>query len=209
MKQIREGGKVIEAQLNTVESRSGLRDSLKKILDAAPTNFANHRILKSTWLDTPLGPMLAISDAQALYLLEFMEKRGLEREIECLRHKVKAAITPGRTAAINSIEEELARYFAGKLKEFETPIHILGSPFQKMVWLELIRMPYGETRSYLAQAKAIGKATSVRAVANANGANQLAIIIPCHRIINSNGEFGGYSGGINRKKWLLGHEKSN
>jgi AraC family transcriptional regulator, regulatory protein of adaptative response / methylated-DNA-[protein]-cysteine methyltransferase len=209
MKQIREGEKVIEAQLNTgYESSSGFRDAFSKIMGAAPTNLKNqHNILKSSWLDTPLGPMLAISDDQALYLLEFVERRGLEREIEHLRIKTKSAIIPGRTTAIDSIEAELAEYFAGNLKIFKTPIHMLGSPFQKMVWQELMRIPYGETRSYLAQANAIGKPTAFRAVANANGANRIAIIIPCHRIINSNGDLGGYGGGITRKQWLINMEK--
>ena len=209
MKQIRGGEKVIEAQLNTgYESSSGFRDAFSKIMGAAPTNFdKQHNILKSSWLDTPLGPMLVVSDEDGLYLLEFVERRGLEREIERLRIKTKSAIIPGRTAAIDLIEEELLSYFVGKLKIFKTPIHTLGSPFQKMVWQELINIPYGEIRSYLAQANAIGKPTSFRAVANANGANQLAIIIPCHRIINSNGELGGYGGGIARKQWLINMEK--
>ena len=94
--------------------------------------------------------MLAVSDEDGLYLLEFVERRGLEREIEHLRIKTKSAIIPGRSAAIDSIEEELTSYFAGKLKSFKTPIHMLGSLFQKMVWQALINIPYGETRSYLA-----------------------------------------------------------
>jgi AraC family transcriptional regulator of adaptative response/methylated-DNA-[protein]-cysteine methyltransferase len=211
IKQIRAGEKVIDAQLNTgYESSSGFRYAFSKIMGAAPTACdQHHKILKSAWLDTPLGPMLAISDDEGLYLLEFVERRGLEKEIERLYHKTKAVIIPGRTAAIDSIEQELGHYFAGELKKFKTSIHLLGSPFQKMVWQELMHIPYGQTRSYLAQAEAIGKASSVRAVANANGANQLALIIPCHRIINSNGELGGYGGGIVRKQWLLDHEKSN
>ena len=209
MKQIRGGEKVIEVQLNTgYESSSGFRDAFSKIMGAAPTNFnKQHNILKSSWLDTPLGPMLVVSDEDGLYLLEFVERRGLEREIEHLRIKTKSAIIPGRTTVIDSIEEELANYFAGKLKNFKTPIHMLGSPFQKMAWQELINIPYGQTRSYMEQAQAIGKPTAFRAVANANGANQLAIIIPCHRIINSNGELGGYGGGIIRKQWLINMEK--
>lgn len=209
MKQIREGEKVIEVQLNTgYESSSGFRDAFSKIMGAAPTNFdKQHNILKSSWLDTPLGNMLVVSDEDGLYLLEFVERRGLEREIEHLRIKTKSAIIPGRTTVIDSIEEELANYFAGKLKNFKTPIHMLGSPFQKMAWQELINIPYGQTRSYMEQAQAIGKPTAFRAVANANGANQLAIIIPCHRIINSNGELGGYGGGIIRKQWLINMEK--
>ncbi len=165
--------------------------------------------LKASWIDTKLGPMIAIADEAALYLLEFACRRGLEREVERLRIKTKAAIIPGITDPINSITLELESYFEGKLKEFNTPIHLLGSPFQKLVWDELMRIPYGQTRSYIAQSKAIGKATAYRAVANANGANQLAIVIPCHRIINSNGDLGGYGGGITRKQWLIEHEKSN
>lgn len=98
-------------------------------------------------------------------------------------------------------------YFSGKLRQFNTPTHLIGSPFQKKAWLALIDIPYGETRSYLQQAKVIGNPSAYRAVANANGANQLAIVVPCHRIINANGELGGYGGGVNRKQWLLEHER--
>jgi AraC family transcriptional regulator of adaptative response/methylated-DNA-[protein]-cysteine methyltransferase len=209
MKEIREGKEVINAQLNAgYESSSGFRDAFTKIMGAAPTNFdQHHSILKASWLDTPLGPMLAIADEDALYLLEFVDRRGLEREVERLRKKTKSAIIPGSTPAIVSIEKELHSYFEGTLKQFKTPIYLLGSPFQKLVWQELIRIPYGETRSYSKQAENIGKPTAFRAVANANGANQLAIIIPCHRIINLDGNLGGYGGGIARKQWLIEHER--
>jgi AraC family transcriptional regulator of adaptative response/methylated-DNA-[protein]-cysteine methyltransferase len=211
MKQIRTGDAVIEAQLNTgYESSSGFRDAFSKIIGAAPTKFdQHHKMLKVSCLDTKLGPMIAIADETGLYLLEFVDKRDLEREIERLRIKTKAAIIPGISNPIKSITLELEAYFDGKLKQFKTPLHLLGTPFQRLVWEELMRIPYGQTRSYMAQADAIGKTTAYRAVANANGANQLAIIIPCHRIINSNGDLGGYGGGITRKKLLIEHEKSN
>ena len=208
MKQIRSGESVIDAQINMgYESSSGFRDAFSKIMGAAPTNSRNHyNILKASWLDTPLGPMLAIADEVALYLLEFVERRGLEREVERLRTRTNSAIIPGSAAPIESIEIELKSYFDGNLKEFKTPLHLLGSPFQKMVWNELMNISYGETRSYGTQASAIGKDKAYRAVANANGANQIAIVIPCHRIINSNGDLGGYGGGVARKKWLIEHE---
>ena len=208
-KQIRDGETVIDAQLNTgYESSSGFRDAFSKIMGAAPTQFNKHHlILKASWLDTPLGPMIAVSDEEALYLLEFIDRRGLEREMEKLRLKTKAAIIPGRTEPIASIEAELKAYFEGSLTTFKTPLHLLGSHFQKLVWKELMNIPYGQTRNYAEQARAIGRQTAYRAVANANGANQLAIIIPCHRIINSNGDLGRYGGGIIRKKWLIAHEK--
>ncbi len=211
MKQIRKGDAVIEAQLSTgYESSSGFRDAFSKVMGAAPTNFNKQlNVLKASWIDTPLGPMLAIADEIGLYLLEFVDRRGLEKEVERLRIKTKSAIIPGFTQSISSIEEELHAYFNGQLKVFKTPLNLLGSPFQKRVWDALTKVPYGETRSYTEQAHALGQPNSARAVANANGANQIAIVIPCHRIINSNGDLGGYGGGISRKQWLINHEKQS
>ena len=208
MKQIREGEAVIEAQLSTgYESSSGFRDAFSRIMGAAPTKLGGSNILKAAWLDTPLGPMLAIADEEALYLLEFVDRRGLEREIERLRRKTKTAIIPGHTNPINSIERELNLYFKGRLKEFTTATCLLGSPFQKHVWAELVKIPPGETRSYSEIANAVGRPTAFRAVAQANGANQFAITIPCHRVINTNGELGGYGGGLTRKEWFINHER--
>lgn len=185
-----------------------LKDMFTKIMEEDSSNFKGKcNILKSSWIDSLLGPILAISDEEGLFLLEFIGRRGLGKEIERLKIKTKSVIIPGRSAAIGLVEEELEKYFAGNLKEFKTPIHLLGSDFQQAVWKELMRIPYGDFRSYMAQAIAIGKPTGYRAVANANGANQLAIIVPCHRIINSNGNLGGYGGGIEKKKWLIEHEK--
>jgi len=164
-------------------------------------------ILKSAQFDSPLGPILAIADHEALYLLEFVDARGVAREVERLRIRTNLDIIPGSANPIMSIKKELKAYFSGDLKIFKTPIQLLGTPFQQLVWSALMRIPYGETRSYAEQAIAIKKPTAFRAVANANGANQLAIIVPCHRIINTSGALGGYGGGIKRKKWLLDHEK--
>nr|WP_016926400.1 methylated-DNA--[protein]-cysteine S-methyltransferase [Rickettsia conorii] len=163
--------------------------------------------LKSAWLDTPLGSMLAISDTERLYLLDFVESKGLEYKIKRLKMNTKSAITEDRTRPIISIEEELKSYFSGTLQKFNTPIYLLGSEFQQLVWQELMNVPYGETRSYFTQAKLIGMERSYRAVANANGANKFVIIIPCHRIINNNGKLGGYGSGLDRKKWLIEHER--
>lgn len=208
MKQIRNGEAVIDAQLSTgYESGSGFRDAFSRIMGAAPSKLGQSNILKASWIDTPLGPMIAIANEEALYLLEFVDRRGLEREVERLRKKIKSAIIPGYTQPIRSIENELKLYFEGTLIEFNTPLCFLGSPFQKCVWEELKKIPAGDTRSYSEIAGRIGQPTSFRAVGNANGANQFAIIIPCHRVINTNGELGGYGGGLTRKKWLINHEK--
>lgn len=165
-------------------------------------------VLKTDRINTVLGPMIAIADENMLYLLEFLTKRGLEKEIEALR-KRGYIIRSGRTAPIESITQELSAYFAGTLKEFRTPYRVFGSPFQQEVWLALCKVSYGETKTYLAQAITLGRPNAFRAVANANGANQLAIIIPCHRIISSNGTLGGYSAGLEIKRWLIEHESSH
>lgn len=192
------------------ESSSGFRDAFSKIMGAPPMKA--HQTVKdlhASWLDTPLGPVLAIADEQALYLLEFLGRRGLEREIERLGQRINAAIVPGKTSPIESIERELTAYFEGTLKIFKTPLFLSGTPFQQLVWRALCQIPYGTTKSYAEQAQTIEKSTATRAVANANGANQLAIVIPCHRIIRSSGDLGGYGGGIPRKQWLLQHEKKH
>ena len=208
MKQIREGESVIEAQVSSgYESGSGFRDAFSRILGSAPSKSGGQKVLKASWIDTPLGPMLAAGDEESLFLLEFVDRRGLEMEIANIRKKAKLPIVPGRTAPIEQIEKELDEYFSGKRKTFHTPLNGIGTPFQKRVWEELKKIPYGETRSYAEIATAIGKPAAVRAVAQANGANPIAIVVPCHRVINTGGALGGYGGGIARKEWLLKHEK--
>jgi AraC family transcriptional regulator of adaptative response/methylated-DNA-[protein]-cysteine methyltransferase len=206
-KAIRNGERVIDAQLDAgYDSGSGFRDAFARIMGAPPGKRAA-RALYAAWIDTPLGPMTAVADERSLYLLEFVDRRGLEREIERLRVRLKAGIAPGRTAPIAQIEKELAAYFAGRGAAFKTPLVRFGSPFQNAVWDALLTIPPGETWSYAELARAVGRPRAVRAVGTANGANQFAIVIPCHRVINANGELGGYGGGIPRKRWLLDHER--
>lgn len=209
MKQIRDGESVLDAQITAgYESGSGFRDAFSRIMGDAPSQAGHHRALAAAWIDTTLGAMIAIADEKKLYLLEFLDRRGLEREIERLRQKGPSAVLPGRTAPIDQIEAELAQYFSGKLRAFKTPTAPFGTPFQTLVWDAVKGIPFGQTWSYSEVAQAIGKPTAVRAVAQANGANQLALIIPCHRVINADGNLGGYGGGLTRKKWLIQHEKS-
>lgn len=100
-------------------------------------------------------------------------------------------------------------YFEGRLKEFKVPLDISGTDFQKQVWQALVEIPYGTTSSYLRQAEVLGKPLSVRAVANANGMNKIAIVIPCHRVVGSDGSLTGYAGGLWRKRKLIDLEKDN
>ena len=195
----------LENNMTTATKKNSFEDTFARLV--ANDSPKHKTILTASWFETPLGPMITISDAKSLYLLQFEACKHLEKEIAKI--KAQATIAPGTTKPIKMIKAELDLYFRGKLQEFKTPIHLLGSEFQKNAWRALIKIPYGETRSYLTQAKNIGNDKAFRAVANANGANQLSIIIPCHRIINHNGNLGGYAGGIERKKWLLQHEKNH
>ena len=207
VKQIREGEPVIGAQLGAgYESGSGFRDAFLKVMGSPPVK-AECALLKAAWLDTPLGPMLAIASDEKLHLLEFVDRRALESEVERLRQKLSAAVVPERTEIIIKVEQELNAYFAGTLERFTVPLAYLGTPFQRSVWQLLWAIPPGETRSYAEIACDLGKPTAARAVAQANGANQLALIIPCHRVVNSDGQLGGYGGGLARKRWLLEHER--
>lgn len=166
-------------------------------------------ILKAALFETTLGTMLAISDTTALYLLEFTDRKKLREEIQRLRHATKAVIVLGSTEPLRSIESEIHHYFNGTLKQFNTPIRIMGTSFQQSVWQQLLKIPTGETRSYTELAHTLNKPKAHRAVAQANATNQLAIIIPCHRVIYTNGSLGGYAASVTRKKWLLEHEAYN
>lgn len=166
------------------------------------------KILNKQYLESPLGTMMAISDDDSLYFLDFVDRSGLQYDIERFCKKTKSTLILGQTPPIRSIQKELDLYFKGELRQFKTKLNVIGSPFQKSVWHALMKIPYSETRSYLQMAKAIGSCTAYRAVANANGANKIVIVIPCHRVISSQGGIGGYSGGIGRKQSLLELERN-
>ena len=163
--------------------------------------------LVTATISTSLGAMEAIADERVLYLLEFADCPSLEREIKKLERIMGVNIVAGKTAVIESIEKELTLYFNGELTTFTTPTAKCGTVFQNVVWNTLQKVPFGTTCSYAQLAHAIGKPTAFRAVANANRCNQLAIVVPCHRVIKSNGDLCGYDGGLARKRWLLEHEK--
>jgi O-6-methylguanine DNA methyltransferase len=112
-----------------------------------------------------------------------------------------------RNIHLGNLAIELGEYFAGTRKSFTVPVVMTGTVFQKQVWNELLNIPFGETRSYMEQASAIGKPGAIRAVARANGSNPVSVIIPCHRVIGSDGKLTGYGGGLWRKRWLLEHER--
>jgi AraC family transcriptional regulator of adaptative response/methylated-DNA-[protein]-cysteine methyltransferase len=166
------------------------------------------KLFRISSFSTKLGVITAIADEGFLYVLEFADKSDLKQKIEKLKFTIKAEVISGETDPIRFLQDELHYYFEGTLKDFKTPVYLFGSDFQKVVWKELQNIPYGTTRSYCEQAYLIENPKAYRAVANANAANPISIIVPCHRVIQKNGCLGGYSGGVTRKKWLLDHEKN-
>lgn len=169
----------------------------------------NCKLLKSYELSTPLGPMIAISDDEVLYFLGFTDTYNIGSAIEKLKISLNADMITTQTPFLSLVEEQIKAYFNGTLTQFTIPIKLIGTPFQKSVWQELMHVKYGTTSSYAAQSCVMGAPVAYRAVANANGRNPISIIVPCHRIINSNGKLGGYNSGLDKKLWLLNHEKQN
>jgi len=151
--------------------------------------------------------MLAIADTTHLYIFKFVDQDNLEKEIEQLQKTTNATISEGSNNLLVSLQDELIAYFHGTLQNFSIPTQLHGTPFQQKCWQALTQILYGYTTSYGQQAILIGKPKAYRAVALANKNNPIAIIIPCHRIIKSNGDLCGYNGGAHRKQTLLQLEK--
>jgi AraC family transcriptional regulator of adaptative response/methylated-DNA-[protein]-cysteine methyltransferase len=164
-------------------------------------------LLRIDWISTDLGPMIAVADDHALHLLEFADRPALPKELERLRKAVKGRVALGRPAPIDQAAEEMRAYLAGRLTRFETPLVLHGTPFTRQVWEALRRIPAGETRSYSGLAQEIGRPEATRAVARANGANQIAVMIPCHRVLGADGSLTGYGGGLWRKERLIALER--
>jgi AraC family transcriptional regulator of adaptative response/methylated-DNA-[protein]-cysteine methyltransferase len=203
------GGKVIEAQvLAGFDSASAFRDAFAKILGQAPGTFSSNPLLKTDWVPTPLGPMIAIADQSQLHLLEFLDRKALPTEVKKLQRNSSGSLGFGRTKITDQIQEELTGFFEGRRAVFETPLALHGTPFTRDVWRELLKIPAGEIRSYSDVAKALGRPEAVRAVARANGANQIAVVIPCHRVMGADGSLTGYGGGLWRKQKLIDLERN-
>jgi AraC family transcriptional regulator of adaptative response/methylated-DNA-[protein]-cysteine methyltransferase len=166
-------------------------------------------IITTKRIETELGVMVAGAIDEGICLLEFSDRRMLPTEYRDLERYFKAEIAEGEHPHLEMLTRQIGDYFEGRLKEFSLPLVTPGTEFQKTVWKELMKIPYGTTRSYWEQSIALGKPESVRAVANANGMNRISIIIPCHRVIGSDGHLTGYGGGLKRKRWLLDHEKNH
>ena len=152
---------------------------------------------------SPLGNLLIVEEGDAVVYCQWED--SVDERIIATWEEDKEQ----QNALLTLVCRQLTEYFAGKRKAFDLPIRLNGTPFQQIVWKGLQQIPYGETLSYADLARQIGRNKAARAVGNANNHNPLMIIIPCHRVVASNGKMGGYAGGIARKAWLLEKEKGN
>ena len=153
-----------------------------------------------TKIDSPIGPLLVARAAQPPRPLTALYLPGGKHPTQPEAGWIEDA------DAFVDVRAQLGEYFAGSRMDFDLPLDAAGTAFQRSVWDALRAIPYGETRTYGEQARSIGAPTAVRAVGAANGRNPISIIVPCHRVLATNGSLTGYAGGVEAKRWLLGHE---
>ncbi len=156
-----------------------------------------------SYVATDLGTMIACATEKGICMLEFPDYPHLELELKQLITSLNAPLVEGESVYFDKLREQLNQYFRRELKTFSISLDPVGTDFQKQVWEALLQIPYGATSTYAKQAQLIGKPSAVRAVANANGKNKISILLPCHRIIGTDGSLTGYGGGLPRKKKLL------
>lgn len=158
-------------------------------------------------ITTPIGVMVACADEQGICLLEFADEDTLPKRLKALsKYQTKQFLSKDSSIFVE-LQSQLDEYFDKNRQKFDLPLSFLGTDFQCQVWQTLLGIDYGKTISYQQQANLLQKPNSVRAVANANGRNHLSIIVPCHRVIGSNGQLTGYAGGLWRKQYLLNLEQ--
>lgn len=205
---LRRGERVTGTAFDTgFESLSGFNTAFAKFAGASPGKSRDAEPVSVRRILSPLGPLVVAATESALVMLEFADRRMLEHQIDTLARRLGGVAIPRTNAVLDQTENELNRYFSGRLREFTMPLHAPGTPFQESVWQILRTIPYGTTRTYGEQARLIGRPTATRAVARANGDNRIAIIIPCHRVVGADGKLTGYGGGLWRKKHLLELER--
>jgi AraC family transcriptional regulator of adaptative response/methylated-DNA-[protein]-cysteine methyltransferase len=195
-------GDLTDAQLRRAE---GLRPLLRAARAPRARRSGAAAIVVRT-LPTPLGPMLAGTTDDGVCLLEFTDRPMLPTQLATLRHRLGRPIVAGRHPLLDRLADELEEYFAGTRAAFDVPLVTPGTPFQERAWTALRAIPPGETIPYEELAIRAGRPGAQRAAGTANGANRVAILVPCHRVVRKSGEIGNYGGGRWRKERLLALE---
>jgi AraC family transcriptional regulator, regulatory protein of adaptative response / methylated-DNA-[protein]-cysteine methyltransferase len=210
---VRRGTSVTAAQVGAgYESGSGFRGAFARTFGARASRADDVVVLTSARIATPLGLMIAITSDAGVVLCDFHDRKDLDTAMTRLRARLgstraPAAILSGEHPHLAALAAQLAEYFDGRRRTFDVPLAPHGTPFELNAWRYLREIPFGQTRSYGAQAAAVGRPQAVRAVGRANGRNVLPILIPCHRVVAATGALTGYAGGVARKRWLLDHER--
>jgi AraC family transcriptional regulator of adaptative response/methylated-DNA-[protein]-cysteine methyltransferase len=205
---MRAGDSVGRAALESgYDSLSGFQDAFRQQFGASPTALEGAPVIRVTRVTTPLGPVLMGATDKELVLLEFVDRRQLAAQIRRIGRRLGGVFVPDTSPLLGRAAEQLSAYFEGKRRGFDLPLRLVGSDFERTVWEALLDIPYGETRSYADVAATVGRPAAVRAVGRANGMNALAIVVPCHRVVGSDGRLVGYGGGLWRKERLLELER--
>lgn len=158
-------------------------------------------VCRNLW--SPVGDMIAGSTPRGICFLEWHSRGGVETIRQRVEKRYRLSVVDGNHPHIDLLERELGDYFEGSLARFCVPVDLNGTSFELQVWNELLKIPYGQTRSYADIAMAVNRPKAFRAVGRANGANYVSIVVPCHRVIESSGKLRGYGGGLWRKKYLI------
>ncbi len=202
--QLREGAMLDEVIIQSgYASHSGFRDAFNRVVGAPPGRARQSETLIAAVVDSPVGPLMMATLESGVVLLEFGDQHRLEEQSARLRRHFDEPLVLGEHRHLDQLRAELGEYFAGTRQTFTVPLVVRGTPFEERVWGALRQIPYGDTCSYVDVAEAIGSPKASRAVGSANGRNRIAIVIPCHRVVNADGKLGGYGGGLWRKKRLL------
>ncbi|VAW39634.1 Methylated-DNA--protein-cysteine methyltransferase [hydrothermal vent metagenome] len=191
------------------ESLSGFNESYRSLFGESASKSKNRTVVNVLRFSSPIGSIVACATEKGVCFLGFIGQKRIEKQFTEIQTQCNAIILPGKNRHLSKVKREISEYFAGSRKIFSAALDIIGTDFRKKVWAELLNIPYGKTVSYKEQAIAMNNIKAIRAVASANGANKIAIIIPCHRVIGSNGSLTGYAGGLHKKSWLLNFEKNN
>jgi AraC family transcriptional regulator of adaptative response/methylated-DNA-[protein]-cysteine methyltransferase len=206
---VRNGKGLLEAGYrHGYDSPSGFRDAFTKLFGKPPGRARdNGRCALASVITSPIGPLVVASTADGVCMLEFADRRRLAGQAAQLTKRLGCPVVPGMNTHLERLESELAEYFAGDRTAFTVPLVAPGTDFQETVWRHLRQIPYGQTVSYESVAEAIGRPGAQRAVGRANGDNRIAIVIPCHRVVQKDGKLRGYGGGLWRKQYLLDLER--
>jgi AraC family transcriptional regulator of adaptative response/methylated-DNA-[protein]-cysteine methyltransferase len=206
---IKEGMSVTATALSSgYESMSGFSAAARRAFGTTAHQAAAAGPIYSRTVDSLVGPLLLGANDSGLWFLSFGEGRTVAANLAALGEQLRRPVAPGRHALLDAAERQLGEYFAGHRRQFDIELCYPGTAFQRAVWSALRRISYGATWSYERLARAVGRPKAQRAVGSANGANRIAIIIPCHRVVNKSGRIGGYGGGVWRKEFLLNLEQA-